>query len=131
MSFKKICKKCDSPFEGAARNERFCPRCKKREPKERVGRFTISESFWNESEVLSYLVGFCYSDGSTALGKSGKVANVRFLNSDKLHVENITRRMVYDREVSLNRPPSEGKPNPIWENIIYGRDARRLAAFGS
>lgn len=122
--FDKVCLKCGCSYRGS-RNHRRCEKCRAYLYKgRRESKFCVKGGFEKDVELVSYLFGFLFADGSTQMGRGGMVHTVRYLSTDVQVVEDITVRLGYTRPISLNRDYENSGYLPVWENILYSQNAQ-------
>jgi len=125
--FKKLCKKCGAPIEGA-RNKQVCEDCKYKKPHRPAREFKhqIDLTSLQDREFRSYLLGFLFTDGSVRLNPKGEVQQVGWYSSDKEIVQKITDRLGYSRPLFVASTAGKGE----WGNYVTGSYARAISAYG-
>jgi hypothetical protein len=131
-TYSKNCRKCHLRYETTSRNHQFCPGCrgyKKRPRQLKSSKYRIKPEAFRDRELISYLMGFCSSDGSLELLPSGEVYTVRYISTDREIIEKITTRLGYTRPISINRE-FEDHRKTAFENILYSDNARHFGSLG-
>lgn len=130
--FQKICNKCGVSYEGT-RNARVCKNCYRkycpRIRKEKLSKFPLDKEFLeSNSELLSYFIGFLFSDGTMSANKEEKIAYVGFYSTDKHIIEDLTSRLRYSRPIFI-AAKKEGY-DPVYGNLFFADNARYFLKWG-
>lgn len=123
--FNKICKRCQGEFESISRNTLFCNNCKSHYvPKVRESRYSCN-LFKNDIEGYSYFMGFICGDGYVHCRKE----EVSWYSTDKQIVDDITKRLNYNRNPHINKKETENT-KACYGNILYVQNARHFIDRG-
>lgn len=100
----------------------------------RGSKYSLKSDLWQDTELISYFMGFCCADGSMTLRDGQYVHDLSFYSTDRHIIEDISKRLGLDRPVSLNRKSqptkSGGQSKDCWSNVLHSTNAQMFSDFG-